>query len=194
MFTRCFSRSCSLLAVSQRSCIPIYVLIETGGSLSHVRVRHPRAPSSLSLRGATLSVAHRRLVSTALPQGDIEDIDGQLCVSCPRHGYCFDMVSGELVVPRAVRLFADSPIFTYPSLSPAPRRHVPCAGHLSHQEWRTACPRHNRLTSIDLACVLPPYTSADARLPPIADPGVRLRLPCRPPAGRASTGDLPPPH
>lgn len=39
----------------------------------------------------------------SLCSGDIEDIDGQPCVSCPRHGYCFDLLSGKSVAPEGHR-------------------------------------------------------------------------------------------
>lgn len=31
--------------------------------------------------------------------GDIEDVDGSLCVACPRHGFAFDLVHGISRLP-----------------------------------------------------------------------------------------------
>ena len=37
-------------------------------------------------------------VGGKLELGDIEDIDGQICVSCPRHRYPFQLVNGQCIV------------------------------------------------------------------------------------------------
>lgn len=39
-----------------------------------------------------------------LALGDIEDVGGQLCVTCPWHGFKFNVRTGTSVMPKEVRL------------------------------------------------------------------------------------------